>query len=247
MNNILALTVIEVPKKADLLILPESVAKRDDLIKRINAIEQVAGETSQRMAYAVFEEGKAWLKTVESERKQVKEPAVAFGRLVDDAAKEMATKVKAALDVLDRKLSVFQEELRRQQAEAERKQREELERLAKEREAALARAAAAEAQSDAKAVEAAHEAALQADLKAAEAISVPQVVVPRAEGMKVVERWVTTVEDPSALYKVFPDLVSLVPKMREINSTVSDMAKQNPPDQPPSLPGCTIRKETKVQ
>ena len=126
----------------------------------------------------------------------------------------------------------FLAERQRQADAAEKKRLEELAKLQQQRTEALA------AGNDEK--------VLQADLKAVEVVTAPTVAVPKAEGMKVVVTWVTTVNDIAALYKVLPEYVTLTPKMRDINSAVAEMARNNP-DQPPALPGCTVVKQTDVR
>lgn len=222
-----------VPNSTVQLFQPATLQKRDDLVLRAEAIERVAGESSQKSAYGLLDEISEMLKLVESDRKVVVAPFLTAQRRINEGVCELIAKLEQQKTRLKQLIGKFQEEERRKQQEEQRKRDEELRKLNEERK--KAEAAGNE------------EKMLATDMKAVEVVTAPVKVVPKAEGMKVVVRWVTTVKDPAALYKVFgTEFISLEPKMRDINAAVSKMAAENP-EQPPTLPGCEIVKTTDVR
>jgi hypothetical protein len=217
---------------------PAATAKRDELIQRADAIERVVGEDSQQAAWGVLEDISGFLKSIDAERTTVVSPFLTAQRRVNDETKQkFVTALEERKSRMKKIMGDFQAELRKQADEEERKKNEELAKLQQEREAAV--------------VAGNEEKVLAADLKAVEVVTAPVAVVPKAEGMKVVVTWVTTVVDIAALYKAFPEFVTLTPKMREINAAVTEMARNNSrlglDDQSPGLPGCTVNKQTDVR
>lgn len=228
------------------IILPGALALRKDLVERAAAIERVAGESSQQAAINLLNELQDLINATEKQRKEVKDPFLKAGKRIDEAAKTFIDQIEEQKSRLKGLCSDFQRAVleKQRQAEAERL------RLLREEEARRKQAeeelAKAQAVGDTAAVQQAEEKILTADMNAVGIVTAPIAAAPKAEGMKVVERWVTVVQDPAALYKTFPEFLTLTPKMREINAAVTNMATMQP-DQPPSLPGCIITKETDVQ
>lgn len=215
------------------IILASAREKRADILARSEAIEQVAGESSQKAAHALLKEIQELLNAVERERKVVKSPFLAAGNRVDVASDEYTKALDGEKVRLKLLLGRFQQEQQRKAQEAQRAQDAELRRLAQERE---------QAEKAGK-----EEEVLAADLKAAEVVTAPPpAVVAKSEGMVVRYKHVVVVNDPVALFKVFPDLITLTPKLREINAVVTRMAGEQP-ETLPQLPGCTITKEIDVR
>jgi DNA repair exonuclease SbcCD ATPase subunit len=221
------------------VLVPEAPVIRDQLLERSKAIERVAGGVSNDIAVQMKGELQDLLKTVESLRKKYKDPFLTVGRRIDAAAATYVESVTKEVNRISRMLSDFAAEQDRIAREAQRKQEEELARLRAERKEAEFAATIALNQQER---EAAQEAILKADTKAVEVFSAPVVAPIKSAAQRTTPRWDTKVNDPAALYKVFPDLVRLEPKMREINAEVKKMADAQP-DMEPKLPGCVITKE----
>ncbi len=86
---------------------------------------------------------------------------------------------------------------------------------------------------------------LASDMKAADAFMVPAVEVATAQGSSTRKVWKATVNDAHALYRIFPDLVDLKPKVREINAALKLMSEEDP-NNDPKLPGCTVERDFNV-
>ena len=220
----------------------KSIQERNDLVLRCQAIERVAGESSQQHAAALLVEVHRWTKAVEEDRKFLTRPLDQLKKTAIGLASTFLSPLEAEYTRLDRLICGFQTEQRALADAARKKQEAELAALRQQR--AEAEAALNTATNE-KQVAAAQEQIMKTDLKAAEAISVPVVTPPKADGIKVAVKWKVTVEEAAKLYAARPDLVNLVPKLREINAEVSKLAEANP-EVAPVLPGCKIEKEVNV-
>jgi hypothetical protein len=221
---------------------PDAPAIRDEIIERSKAIERVAGASSNEIALAQKKEIQDVLSGIEDMRKQTTAPFRAATDRVNQEVKNYVAPLEAEKNRLSKLLSDFAAEQDRLAREAQRKQEEELARLRAEHEEARL---AAQLAIDKETQEKAQEALLNVEIKAAEVVTAPVVIPIKAEGQRTKPRWVTKVNDPAALYKVFPDLVGLTPKLREINAAVAKMVEDQP-DMDPQLPGCVITKEYEV-
>lgn len=220
-----------------------AVARRDELLERSHGLERVIGESSQRVAADLLNEVDGMLKCAEKNRTDVKSPFFTICKRIDEAAKTFCNPLDKEKQRLKNAIGAYQAEQIRKAQEAERKQQEELARLNQER---LAAEAAAQLAKTAAEAEKAQEQILAADTKAAEIVMTAPVVAPvRPDTIKVKQSWKVTVIDPYALCKVFPEMLTLTPKMREIQAAVNKMAESDP-NTAPKLPGCIIEKHTEV-
>ena len=236
------------------------LAQRNELVERAQAVERVAGESSQRAAADLLNEVQGALSQLESARKAIKDPFLQLGKRIDAAAKEGAAPLEQSKASLKRMIEAFQAEVLRKQQEEQRRLEAELSRQREERQAAEREAARLELErqmalraGDEAAAQAAREAAeaerarmLESDLKAMEAVTAPLAMAPKAENIAVRQYWKVTVVDAHKLYAVFPELVELSPRQRELQSAVNRMAEANP-NEPPQMPGCEVKLETEVR
>ena len=85
----------------------------------------------------------------------------------------------------------------------------------------------------------AQEAMLEAETKAVDVIMATPTASAPPDNVKARPDWDVTVSNAAALYKAFPELVELKPRMTEIKKAVKRMATENP-EVAPSLPGCVV-------
>jgi membrane protein involved in colicin uptake len=211
------------------------------------------------------------LKETEDGRKLVKAPVLDLGKRIDAAAAEFVQTLEAQKSRLNGLLVAYeteqrriameaerkrQEEIRKQEAEAElarkrallaeteaREKREAAERAAREATNAEARAKAqeearkaAEAQQQVAAAKVQQEEA--ARLQQAELLRAPAPVVTRAAGASVQTPWTFEVVDIKALHAACPDLVELSVKRSEVLALIRTGTRE--------IPGLRIFQETKV-
>lgn len=235
------------PRLAELIHKPNSGVEiitaneqRDKLLVRSKAVERVAGKTSQASAAVILNELHDTLTAVEEARKVVKKPFLDICKKIDDAAKAFCREVESEKTRIKGMIAKFQQGEIEKQQEAERKQNEELERLRLKRLAA--EAASTLAQNEEQKADA-EKAMAETDAKAVEVLMSTPAIVAKPDNVAVKFKWVVEVKDAAALYRVFPELVHLEPKMRDIQSAVKKMAETT---DSPTLPGCVVRKELDV-
>lgn len=224
--------------------IQKATERRDDILERSEAIERVAGESSQQSASNLLGEIQSMLSAIEKDRVAAKAPFKKAGEEIDDRARTFVSKLESEKLRLKSALGKFTGEQLRIKEAAERKQAQELANLQAERKAAelVAQHAATE-----KEQQKAQEDILAADLKAADVVmSAPVTVAKKAANTAVTTKWVAVVNDIHALYKVFPDCVQLTAKMREINNSIARLVATDP-NVAPAMPGCTITKEVEVR
>lgn len=214
---------------------------------------------------------KRLLKEVEDGRKAVKAPVLDIGRKIDAAAAEFTATLEAEANRLTGLLTTYETQQRRIAAEAEAKRQEELKRQQEEAELARKRALlletearekreaaeraareATNAEARAKAQEEArkaHEAQQQAvaekakqeeatKLQQAELLRAPAPVVTRAAGASVSAPWTFEVVDIKALHAAKPELVELSVKRSDVLAVIRGGARE--------IPGLRIYQDTKV-
>jgi hypothetical protein len=211
------------------------------------------------------------LKETEDGRKLVKAPVLDLGKRIDAAAAEFVQTLEAQKARLNGMLVAYETEQRRIAMEAERKRQEEIRKQEAEAELARKRAllaetearekreaaeraareavnpeARAKAQEEArKAAEAQRQAAAAqvqqeeaAKLQQAELLRAPAPVVTRAAGASVQTPWTFEVLDIKALYAACPDLVELSVKRSDVLALIRGGTRE--------IPGLRIFQETKV-
>jgi hypothetical protein len=220
----------------------DAIQTRDALVGRAQAIERVAGASSQQVAANMLVELTKALNAIEDDRKSVKRPFLDFGKKIDGDVTKFIAPLEMEKARINKAIKDFAYEQWQAEQAAKRKQEEELAKLAAERKAAeLAAQLAATPKEAAKA----EEQIAKVDLKAVETVMAPVPVAAKVEGVKMGVVLVVTVFDVHALYKAFPEYVKLEPRMREINSAIAKMAEADP-NTPPSLPGCRVTQEMAV-
>ena len=147
------------------------------------------------------------LALVEKARKAAKEPALEFGRRIDDAAKAFVADLKPEQLRIAKLVGDFQaiEEARvRAAQQAQNQQLTELERRKAEE------IAKAHSHAEIETIQALY------NQRAAE-LNEP-IVAARAEGQRVTQDWDVTVNDIHMLYRAHPNCVTLTPLVGEIKS-----------------------------
>lgn len=114
-------------------ITPDALTSKADALALAKPITAVSTAAEQQDALAAAGMCKALIKGMESTRVEVKEPALAAGRLIDHTAKQYSAELDTEMKRLERLASEFQAKLN---AEAARIRAEEQERQRKEVEAA---------------------------------------------------------------------------------------------------------------
>jgi hypothetical protein len=106
------------------------------LMLESQGIEAVTDAQSQQHAVAMGRAFRAHLAEVEATRKQLKEPILTAGRMLDSIAAEHCEPMVAELSRLELLVTTFQRQEQERVAEEQRRRQEEIDRLAKERLAA---------------------------------------------------------------------------------------------------------------
>lgn len=227
-------------------------------------------DTQTEVANAV-RDIKRLLKEVEDGRKAVKAPVLDIGRKIDAAAAEFTATLEAEANRLTGLLVGYETEQRRIAAEAEAKRQEELKRQQEEAELARKRAllletearekreaaeraareatnaeARAKAQEEArKAQEARQQAAAEKakqeeaeKLQQAELLRAPAPTVTRPSGVSASTPWTFEVVDLKALYAARPELVDLVIRRNDTITRIRQGERE--------IPGLRIYQDTKV-
>lgn len=183
---------------------------------------------------------------LEKQRKALKEPFIAAGRAIDEAASGPASRIEIAKGSIKRLLTAYDAEQRRIAAEAERKRQEELQRLREQqlREEAELRQKAAEAARIAAELAKANEEppmefddsppppdpAIETARRIAELQKAPAVVAPKPVGVVFRTTLLATVTDVSKLPDMF---VTKTANVRAIAATFCSGYKEGQP-----LPVC---------
>lgn len=187
-----------------------AIALRDGALSGAALIGKVTNAEENAKAVEAQKEIARVLSIAEKARTAVKEPALNFGRVVDQAAKMFV------VDLLDEKTRLgmlaggFQSlEMARVRAE-QQKANEALSRLEKER---AAEAAQVKTHEELDAVNARHDEAV----RLAQAIA-PVIAPVRAKGQSVRTEWQITVTDIWLLARAHPGLVTITPKLQDIRA-----------------------------
>lgn len=247
---------IQNAEKVVISLAPDAIQLRDGILSESRAIAALADSDTERQAIAVVGRMNGYAKALESCRKQVKAPVLALGKKIDaiaEAALEEVSQEKARISGMLAEAEAKRQAIIREQEEARRNEQERLaaeaaaleEKARKEREEAerkLARARSEKAiqqQLYAQQEREAEIARQKAELLAKQAsASVPVAEPAKAAGSIVREVYEVEVFDVAAVFKWNPLYVNLVPNMALLKTAAARGVTD--------IPGCRIRKETKV-
>lgn len=223
--------------------------RQNDELERLNQARLQAEAEQKAAEQAAIDARNKAAADIEAARVRAEEQAARDARAVAAAEARAVAAEKAALDATNAKQAA--------EAQAQIKAAKEAALAASNAAAVAAEQARVQAEEQAAkaakevaaaeaAVEKSQEAILQADVSAMEVIStanpMPQM---KSANAKVAVRWKTVVNDPKALFKVFPELCEVTAKMRDVNAAVARMADENP-NEAPALPGCVITQDYNV-
>lgn len=206
--------------------MAQAAATRDMLLTKVQCVTVVANIDQREAALSFVKDAKAHLSQVEKDRVALTEPFLAIQRQIMSVAKEHCEKLKNAIVPVERMIGAFNEKLRIEAAEAERKRLAELQKIEDERRAAAKAAedaaAAVEAAKTAKARREAlvkqleaEDAVIEANQQVQVAAAAPAVSADTSGGA---QRYEIAVEvlDIRALMAAQPTCVKLVPDLVEI-------------------------------
>jgi len=202
----------------------EACQTRDQLLHQAGLVTTVTDRIDADDATAVLRSLKAFVSTIETQRKLAKEPALDIGRKIDALAKELAAKVEAEAARISRILGAFEVEERRKADEARYAAEMEAQRIARDAEAERLKALRAYTTAEAK--DRASDAIVE---KAqAEIVAVRQAAAnaapPKTENSTLRQDVCFEVTDIKALYADSPHLVTLEPN----GSAIRAILKANP-------------------
>lgn len=228
-----ALALSNPPDGITLSITAEALLQKQNALMEGRLVVAVTDGASQEIAVAALGSLKAFQKSLESSRTEIKKPVLELGKRIDAKAKEVGAEVEAEIARLNGLVRDFQrEELAR--AERARVAAEKMARAKREREEAEAQrmrdeeerlrleAEAADDPSKARALTAAADTARElresAEDRAAEVVTKVVAAPPKAAGMAVAKVWKFTVTDVHALYAARPDLCVVEASASKINA-----------------------------
>lgn len=209
-------------------VAPEILAQKKTAISSASGITSVADEMDQTAATEIMRDIQTLLKGMENTRETLKRPALEIGRAIDSTAKAFSGELEAEMTRLKKLVGDFQTKIHQEaQAELERQRKviEEANRVEAERQAEEARRAAAAVATPepldrgAVAIGSPYGAGgspfdapgAMPSLPPKAPIIVPTVVAeaPKAQGMSVKEVVRVEVMNLAAVYRTFPELVTL--------------------------------------
>ena len=215
---------------------PEAVQLRDQKVVEAQGIIQVTSAQEEQIALAKAGELKGISKACERNREEIKAPALAIGRLIDDNAKSFSGPLKTESDRLESLCGAFRQIERDKVLAYEREAEKERQRLAEiERQRAQAEIAAAQAKTKKERLaaelkaEELREQQLNAELEQAAKIPAPIVAPAPAVGGSVKPEFDIEVVNIDALFVAYPDAVELVVKKSVLNDLVYRRGIQNIP------------------
>lgn len=228
-----------------------ALTQRDESLASAALIMVVGSPEQQSSAVAALQDLRGWCKQVETARKELKAPVLNLGRQIDDTADQFCQPVLSEVARINLLVTNYQVAERKKAEAAEAARLAELKRIEAER---IAKEKAEFDRTNAELAKAKSEQASEAALKAeeermrqieaeaakakAQAMAAPVAAPPKAAGLVTQEVWVHEVMDLHALYAARPDLVTLEPKSREINTAIRAGLRE--------CPGLVIRKEIRT-
>lgn len=199
----------ELIRRTDLAITftSEAEALKTEAIESAAMVVQVDSPLSQEFAVDAQKQCRRVLKLVEDARKEVKAPVIAFGKAIDDSAKDfVATVAKEELRIATLVGNFQQAEIAKAKS-AEAVRVAELNKIEQAREEALAKANTLEEREQ---IREEHSQLTQAMQQ------VPAAAPVRVEGQRVEEVWDFEVVNAHLLANAHPLLVKIEPRRREV-------------------------------
>lgn len=209
-------------------IAPEIEEQKNDLLCSSFELIEVENDTDNEKAAVVLKSLRQHVKEVESSRKEIKAPVLAFGKAIDAAAKahvEDLNKQGMRIAKLSGNFLSAKEAKRRAEIAAEN---ERLAKIERERQAELAKA---DTHDERDFVNDDYDAKVEA-----EQVSAP-VKDDRPKGQRLIEKIEITVPDVKALYRAYPHLVDLNPRQGDIRELVKTLKEGE------TIPGVAFSKE----
>jgi hypothetical protein len=211
----------------DVAISPDAYERRDITIAAATVIRSVASNAeSAEATFALTKLANLRLE-VERARKAVKEPVLAVGRKIDEAARDFIGEVVSEEQRLKSMIEAHAADVARRRAELEAAERRAAQEALRAKEEADRAAASAADSGKLKDVVAAKQAAqireetLSARVDAADATS--DAKAPDA----VTWQWDFVVEEPLVLARIAPELVTIQPQRAEILRELKERAASN--------------------
>lgn len=217
----------------DVLINVSTHALRDRLLDDARLVRNVTSDFEVELAGQVLVEIRRLTKECEDSRVAIKAPVLDLGRDIDRVAKGFVEGIQTEAVRIGRLVAAYQTEQQRIAADAARARQAELDRIECERMAAeeKARKEAESAMAKAATPEAAEVAAVKAEVaqaeaaraaqRSAESVAVAPAPPPKLAGVSVRQVWKFEVLDINALHAARPELVNLVPDIRQINGFIA--------------------------
>lgn len=213
---------IAFPAGTSIVISPDALKLVEDIVAECEAVEQVAGQSSNDAAVELRARAQGLEKKFEETRKALKAPATAFNKSVDLLFQTVTVKLTSEKERLRGLCNVWTTEQARKAQEAEL----ELAKLTTQRTAA---------------VEAGDVAGVrEADATAAEVLQ-QAPPVSTAEGQSVNYKWNIVVNDIDALFAMFPQLCN--PPTPRLNDIKAELSRMLATTAEPKLPGITATRE----
>jgi len=221
-------------------IAPEALARRDELLDAACTVKAVT--SNDESADAAFHMRRlAQLRIeVDKSRKEIKEPVIRIGKLIDETAKQYLADVDFHETRIKKLIGDHATEVARLKAEKEAEERRAFEAARQAREAAEAAATAADASGKlrdiiaAKHAETARMEALDARMTASEEVATTKI----AQGVRFA--WDFEVMDMDTLYAEQPNLVELTYRRREILAWLSAIEAEKDRDPVKLAAACGI-------
>lgn len=178
---------------------PAALRVRAALLEQSIKVQAVTNAGEQSVAVDAQTKLASTLKLVESTRKELKEPVLARGKQIDDAAKSYRAQLEAEELRISRLIANFQQLEAARFRAAQQAENDRLTALERERAAALAKAKTHDEIDS-----------ITEDFNQRAAVEAMPIGAPaRAEGQVVKEDWDITVNDLHALYRAYPYCVKL--------------------------------------
>lgn len=228
----------------DCTISPDAQKRKDDALALAADIKTVSNSTEQQDAIVAASLLRGLVNGMEKTRKDVKQPVLDAGRVIDDCAELYSGTLERELKRVEGLASAWQavenKRLETLRLEQERKNAEEAAAADAERKAYLAIIAKSEGEAKEAAQKAADEAA-ERNAEAARARQTAVMEIPKAgaEGARVTTAKDFEVLDEMALAVARPDLVKIEPRRAMILTAIQIPGA--------NIPGIRVFETTKVQ
>lgn len=206
----------------------EAIALKDAALAVSGVVGRVSNPEENAAAVAAQVEIQRVKQLAEKARKAAKEPVLAYGKKIDEAAKQFVEELDEEMLRVSKLVGDYQALEQAKERAAEQLRKQELDRIEKEKNALIAKASSHEQ------VEAIQEHFNQQ----AQQVSAPPQEPVRAQGQVVKSDWEIVVTHPFDLAKYHPSCVDIKPRLSEIKSLLNDGV---------SVRGVTATKITKAQ